>query len=86
MGAYGEKQFAGRTLTLKIKYHDFEVNTRSRTFGESVIGYAELLEKSLELLNAPHPPKKPVRLLGVSFSNLEPETAEESVDQITLNF
>ncbi|NQU68569.1 MAG: DNA polymerase IV [Candidatus Marinimicrobia bacterium] len=81
-----KKQFAGRTLTLKIKYHDFEVNTRSRTFGESVIGYPELLEKSLELLNTPHPPKKPVRLLGVSFSNLEPEKAEESVDQITLNF
>ena len=81
-----KKQFTGRTLTLKIKYHDFEIHTRSRTFGESVKGHAELLEKSLELLGTPHPPKKPIRLLGVSFSNLEPETTEESIDQITLNF
>ena len=82
-----KKEFNGRTLTLKIKYPDFEVHTRSRTFNELVSDQNELLEKSLELLATPHPPKKPVRLLGVTFSNLEQdESIETSPDQITLNF
>lgn len=82
-----KKEFNGRTLTLKIKYHDFEVHTRSRTFNDVITNRKELLEKSLELLAVPHPPKKPVRLLGVTFSNLEQDEPEEtSPDQITLNF
>ncbi|HEX7069666.1 MAG TPA: DNA polymerase IV, partial [Rhodothermales bacterium] len=61
---------AGRTVTLKIKYHDFEISSRSRTVGHFVSSESELCAIAGQLLETPEPPPRPVRLLGVSVSNL----------------
>ncbi len=59
----------GRTVTLKVKFADFELITRSRTVLDSVGSRTELEDASAELLKALFPMKKSVRLLGVSISS-----------------
>jgi DNA polymerase-4 len=61
----------GRTVTVKLKYADFQQLTRSRT-SLGLITDKLLLERvSRELLASLYPLTKGVRLLGVSLSNLE---------------
>ncbi|MDY8137015.1 DNA polymerase IV [Aquimarina sp. 2201CG5-10] len=60
---------AGRTVTLKIKYSDFSVQTRSKTLPYFVNDAAILLETARELLYQDKM-KNSVRLLGISLSNL----------------
>ncbi|WP_113924375.1 DNA polymerase IV [Cognataquiflexum aquatile] len=65
----------GRTVTLKIKYHDFTVQTRSKTF-EQFTEPEKIWETTLELLHQEEL-KSPVRLFGIGISNLNVE--EESL-------
>ncbi|MEM6263514.1 MAG: DNA polymerase IV [Bacteroidota bacterium] len=65
-----QNELAGRTLTLKIKHHDFTQNTRSRTVGTWLQEEEELYQLAIELLHHPALPEKPVRLLGISLSSL----------------
>lgn len=60
----------GRTLTLKIKYHDFTLTTRSKTSLLPFQTARELNQLASDLLQKPLFPPKPVRLLGLSVSNL----------------
>ncbi|WP_298542002.1 DNA polymerase IV [uncultured Aquimarina sp.] len=60
---------AGRTVTLKIKYSDFTLQTRSKTLPYFVSDAAILLETAKELLYQSEM-KNSVRLLGISLSNL----------------
>lgn len=76
---------AGRTITLKIKYLDFEQTTRSKSFNHFVSEYEEILTVSKSLLNQPEFPPKPVRLLGITLSNLDLEI-EAQPHQLTLEF
>ncbi|MBC7694627.1 MAG: DNA polymerase IV [Burkholderiales bacterium] len=66
----------GKTITLKIKYNDFIVNTRSRTVDHFVSTFKELKEIVYALSEHPEEPVKPIRLLGITASNLnsDPET------------
>jgi DNA polymerase IV len=61
---------AGRTVTVKIKYADFQIVTRSRTLPELVSSRDELERTSVELVHSIFPLEKKVRLLGVSLSNM----------------
>ncbi len=63
----------GRTVTLKVKYQDFEQITRSRSFSAWVESRAAVEEMSLELLTSRFPVRKGVRLLGVTLSSLNTE-------------
>jgi DNA polymerase-4 len=60
----------GRTVTLKIKYADFQQITRSHSVRGAIEGRMVLEEISLELLKAQFPMTKGVRLLGISLSAL----------------
>jgi DNA polymerase-4 len=60
----------GRTVTLKIKYADFQQITRSQSLHDVIEGRAVLEEISLELLRAQYPMTKGIRLLGISISAL----------------
>ena len=65
-----EKQLSAKTLTIKIKYDDFEQITRSRTLSE-YFDHAETMQKQLPfLLQDTEIGHRKVRLLGVSASNL----------------
>ena len=59
----------GRTVTLKIKHYDFTVTTRQHTLADWVHSAEELLALAGWLLHHPEPPRRPVRLLGLSVSN-----------------
>ena len=60
----------GRTLTLKVKYADFQQITRSRSVAAPLGSLAALSQVSQELMESLLPVPKGVRLLGVSLANL----------------
>ena len=67
--SYCEKNgIAGRTVTVKIKYADFQIVTRSRTLLEPACRQGELERISVELVRSIFPLEKRVRLLGVSLA------------------
>lgn len=66
-----KEQRFGKTLTLKVKYHDFTQITRSRTFLQTINTEKMITEIAVELLHQHRIPAKPIRLLGVSISQLE---------------
>jgi DNA polymerase-4 len=59
----------GRTVTVKIKYADFQIATRARSAGGPVTNQATLHAMALELIRSVFPLRKGVRLVGVSVSN-----------------
>ncbi|QHL89071.1 DNA polymerase IV [Nibribacter ruber] len=61
---------SGKTVTLKLKYQDFTLNTRSKTFFSNVRTEDVILDIAAELLHSPAFPAKPIRLLGITVSNL----------------
>jgi DNA polymerase-4 len=63
---YGLK---GRTVTLKIKYHDFKIITRSHSFPEGSSDEEVIISTARELLAAVEPEGAKIRLLGISLSN-----------------
>lgn len=66
-----KNQVFGRTLTLKMKFNDFQVSSKSKTFSHPIKD-KNILERTVtELLNDAYIPYRPVRLLGISLSNLD---------------
>jgi DNA polymerase-4 len=64
----------GRTVTLKVKYADFNQITRSRTEADTIAGRAALERIGLALLAPVFPPPRGIRLLGVTLASLhDPE-------------
>jgi DNA polymerase-4 len=61
---------SGRTVTLKVKYQDFQIITRSRSLDRPVNGRDEFLEIGVALLRGTLPAPKGIRLLGLTLSNL----------------
>ncbi|WP_316186503.1 DNA polymerase IV [Bradyrhizobium sp. SZCCHNRI2014] len=61
----------GRTVTLKVKFSDFEIITRSRSVSSAVANRGGLAELAIGLLQDNMPFPRPVRLLGVSLSSLQ---------------
>ena len=74
----------GRTVTVKIKYADFQIVTRSRTLNEPVTSREVLERTSVELVRSIFPLEKRVRLLGVSLHNLAPRGEPITEPQMTL--
>ncbi len=77
-------QTFGRTLTLKIKFADFEQITRSKTLHETIVLRKVLHETALELLHNETPFVKGVRLLGLTVSNFPHE--EKGPVQLIIEF
>lgn len=61
----------GRTVTVKVKWADFQQSTRSRSFNEPVASKERLREIGRLLVRSLYPPTRGVRLVGVTLSNLE---------------
>jgi DNA polymerase IV len=75
-----DKGAQGRTVTLKVKFADFELISRSRTLASAVRSRNEFASASVELLKTIFPTEKAVRLLGVSISGFpagEPDHPEQ---------
>ena len=65
------KGMRGRTVTLKVKYGDFVQVTRSATLPHATDDGPEIFSNASRLLLSTEAGKRPVRLLGVSLSQLE---------------
>jgi len=64
------RNLSGKTVTLKIKYADFQIITRSKTFPQTIQTETELFNIATGLLEASFPPPKGIRLLGITLSSL----------------
>src|SRR5580700_3746310 len=78
-------EFRGRTVTLKVKYADFQQITRSRTGQALFSTRAEIEQLSYALLEPLFPVTKGIRLLGMTLSSLG-EKQLESEPQLRLSF
>ena len=75
----------GKTITLKIKYSDFTQQTRSKTVQNFIQKKDEIMQIVKELLYQ-EKFKNSVRLLGISFSNLDTAKKEPVWVQLMLEF
>jgi DNA polymerase-4 len=73
----------GRTVTLKVKFADFQIITRSHTSVRPIADRATFAAVSADLLAAEFPMPKKVRLIGVSLSSLG-EGVSDDDPQMTL--
>ncbi|NMH27631.1 DNA polymerase IV [Flavobacterium silvaticum] len=82
IGRYG---ISGKTVTLKIKYSDFSLQTRSKTFPYYIAHKSLLFDAAKELLYQ-EKMKESVRLLGISLSNLNTEEKKTVAVQLKFDF
>ncbi len=80
-----QRMIRGRTLTLKVKYHDFEQITRGKTLLGPIIDRNEFFNLAHELASQKDILAKPVRLLGLSVSNFIDEEQKEYI-QLKIEF
>jgi DNA polymerase IV len=64
------KNLNGKTITLKVKYFDFVQVTRSTTLPKSIDDGSQIYSIVCGLLKKTEVTKKPIRLLGISLSQL----------------
>lgn len=72
------KEFKGNTLTLKIKFGDFEQITRSISLKQPLVSLEQILPLAKKLLAQVAYADHPVRLIGLSVSNPVPDVQESS--------
>jgi DNA polymerase IV len=70
----------GRTVTVKIKWADFQISTRSRSMEIPIQTREKLHQVALDLIRSVFPPPKGVRLVGVTLSNFRSETASQAAE------
>ncbi|HMV42246.1 MAG TPA: DNA polymerase IV [Leptospiraceae bacterium] len=75
----------GKTLTLKVKYDNFDLISRSISFQTYISSKAQVDQFAKELLNNTEVGKRKIRLLGLTISNLESHEEEDS-GQLTFEF
>lgn len=69
-----EARVRGRTITLKLRFSDFTTVTRSQTLQVPTDQGGELFQEARRLLQSASTGRE-VRLIGISVSNLIPDTA-----------
>ena len=70
-----KSNFKGKTVTLKIKYSDFQVISKSKTFSFYIDNFELLTQTASELLEL-IPLDTKIRLVGLSIKNNEPQKSE----------
>ncbi|WP_300296863.1 DNA polymerase IV [Ferrovibrio sp.] len=73
-----DRDIRGRTVTLKVKYADFQQVTRSRSLAAPIAARAVFEQIACALLEQLFPVTKGIRLLGVTLSSLNEAEAEKA--------
>jgi DNA polymerase IV len=81
----GKKNFKGRTVSLKIKFSDFKIISRSKTFAAPISDYETLYKAGTELLRLVDLSPK-VRLVGIGIKNNEEEVSWSDAIQLRIQF
>ncbi len=68
--AMKRKEILGKTVTLKVKYSDFTLATRSHTLPNPISEVRDILEVARDLMKLTEAGRSKIRLLGVSLGNL----------------
>jgi DNA polymerase-4 len=66
----------GRTVTVKIKWANFQISSRSRSMETAIETKDKLHEIAIDLIRTVFPPQKGIRLVGVSLSNFRPPNTD----------
>jgi len=79
--------FEGKTVTLKIKYADFKIISKSRTFNEPINKFEKLLSIAIDLLKQIDLTPK-IRLLGLTIKNynIHYNQLQNSPIQLSIDF
>jgi DNA polymerase IV len=64
----------GRTVTVKVKWANFQITTRSRSMEEAIETRDRFREVALDLIRSVFPPPRGIRLVAVSLSNFGSST------------
>lgn len=86
-GRLKRRGLKGRTVTVKIRYHDFKTVTRSRSLAVPVDEQEALASTAKSLLAETDPANAKVRLLGLTLSNFGTpagDTSEQPNGQLVL--
>jgi DNA polymerase IV len=79
--AWCEKANArGRTVTVKIKWADFQISTRSRSMQMTIQTREKLDQLALDLIRSVFPLPKGIRLVGVTVSNFQARSGSEAAE------
>jgi DNA polymerase IV len=70
----------GRTVTMKIKWADFQISTRSRSMEMMIQSREKRHQVALDQIRSVFPPPKGVRLVGVALSNFRSQTVSEAAE------
>jgi DNA polymerase IV len=70
----------GRTVTVKVKWANFRLSTRSRSMETAIETRDRLREVALDLVRSVFPPPRGIRLVGVSLSNFGPQTVRKAAE------
>ncbi|MBD59232.1 MAG: DNA polymerase IV [Citromicrobium sp.] len=73
-------QARGRTVTLKLKYNDFRIVTRARSLPRNIADKTEFASVAREILEDMLPLPRPIRLMGLTLSNLDRGDAQMQED------
>lgn len=76
---------SGKTLTLKVKFSNFEQITRSKTLETLIKTEKQIEELSLVLLKEAAIDKRPIRLLGLTISNFPEDKPMDGI-QLKIDF
>ena len=79
-----EKHASARTVTIKVKFDDFNQLTRSKTLARDITELEDITSQLDELLNKAQVEDRRVRLLGVTVSNLTMLDDEIEEQQLSL--
>lgn len=81
-----KSNISGKTISLKVRYDDFETITRALTFPSYVRETKVIYETALKLMKDTEAGARKVRLLGISVSNLDTDKSKSEFTQLAFNF
>lgn len=74
-----EEEFFGKTITIKIKYADFKIITRSKTLPQKITDFYQMWPVAREMMKQIGLSGKPVRLIGFGVGNASDEPVKKQV-------
>ena len=77
---------SGMTMTLKLKYGDFQQITRSHTYEHPIANEADYVKNAKELMQEELLREEGIRLIGVGISNFKKEEKKVESTQLTIGF